>query len=490
MTHQRIVTTLATAAGTTSQEPETEGPSSLDTSTMAIFHEATIHLLLNIERFALEAIGHESDLDFEHDMSAPLASSNRSSTTSDQEPVESQEPARRMTILDMESRANRPSSSMPPYTTLRNTTTLFFPKNKWLRYCCALAVFVTTVLLLSGYYMFHLVAFDEDKAFIIAWYLEWILLPLGLSLPFSAPLHRALGYQDGRLSRSVCDRRLEILSQDQGTKILINYFLICLVFYTFGDCYFFYINVPGNKPLFPLYIIATVLNIGVIYGAMLLATITARAILTRLFSIEHEVDAALESVTTAMAYYGSNSSSNNAADHDRVVLLVSSTVDGSAQSRSSWLQAYQSIRHDMHGISESYGTRMLFVLLLFVIETSATIGSVWESIGESFDKVEVALMMTIFVANSSLLVVTFFSYAYIVTQCVHHIGPKLSMLAAARSGENQNQNLFMLAHTFLLAPIRLHVGNFEVSPEYANAMSFWFLGLFLVVFGLHMPGVE
>jgi hypothetical protein len=42
--------------------------------------------------------------------------------------------------------------------------------------------------------------------------------------------------------------------------------------------------------------------------------------------------------------------------------------------------------HDMHGISESYGTRMLFVLLLFVIETSATIGSVWESIGERFDK--------------------------------------------------------------------------------------------------------
>jgi hypothetical protein len=115
---------------------------------MAIFHEATIHLLLNIECFVLEAIGHESNLDFEHDTSAALESSHRSSTTSDQEPVESQEPARRMTILDME------KQYAPPYTTLRNTTTLFFPKNKWLRYWCALAVFVTTALLLSGYYLY------------------------------------------------------------------------------------------------------------------------------------------------------------------------------------------------------------------------------------------------------------------------------------------------------------------------------------------------
>jgi hypothetical protein len=42
---------------------------------------------------------------------------------------------------------------------------------------------------------------------------------------------------------------------------------------------------------------------------------------------------------------------------------------------------------------------------------------------------------------------------------------------------------------FLLAALRIHVGNFEVTPEYSNALTLWFLALLLYVFGLKAPGV-
>jgi hypothetical protein len=164
MTLQRSFTTQATAAGT-SQEPETEGPSSLDTITMAIFHEATIHLLLNIERFALEAIGHESDLDFEHDMNAPLTSSNRSST-SDQE-------------LCRVSRASKEDD----YSGIWKTAQIDYrpacpptPRCARLPHCSSqrtkgysIAALLPSLLLPPSFCLgticFHLVAFDEDKAF-------------------------------------------------------------------------------------------------------------------------------------------------------------------------------------------------------------------------------------------------------------------------------------------------------------------------------------
>ena len=73
--------------------------------------------------------------------------------------------------------------------------------------------------------------------------------------------------------------------------------------------------------------------------------------------------------------------------------------------------------------------------------------------------------------------------AYLVVQCQHHCGPKLSLLAARGYPE-----VHELALTFLLAPVKLHVGTFEVSPEYSNFVSVWFIGLFFYVFGIKIPG--
>jgi len=77
--------------------------------------------------------------------------------------------------------------------------------------------------------------------------------------------------------------------------------------------------------------------------------------------------------------------------------------------------------------------------------------------------------------------------AYLVTECKEHIGPKLSILACRRPTQRFYR---CLAATFLDAPVRFHHGNFELSPEYANALTFWFVGLFLLVFGLKLPGAE
>jgi len=49
-------------------------------------------------------------------------------------------------------------------------------------------------------------------------------------------------------------------------------------------------------------------------------------------------------------------------------------------------------------------------------------------------------------------------------------------------------DLNVLAQTFAHMPIHVHIGNFDVTSEYANALKAWF-GLFLVVFGMKLPQV-
>lgn len=77
----------------------------------------------------------------------------------------------------------------------------------------------------------------------------------------------------------------------------------------------------------------------------------------------------------------------------------------------------------------------------------------------------------------------FYSIAYLVVQCQHHVGPKLSLLAARGLPETRE-----LALTFLLAPVKFHVGTFEVSPEYSNFVSIWLIGLFFYTLGIKIPG--
>ena len=96
-----------------------------------------------------------------------------------------------------------------------------------------------------------------------------------------------------------------------------------------------------------------------------------------------------------------------------------------------------------------------------------------------------ALLLT-YSTNSIMICMSFYSIAYLIMQCSHHVGPKLAILAVRC--HDQAPRYQVLASTFLHAPIKVHVGIFEVTPEYASFIGLWFLALFLVVFGLKMPG--
>ena len=100
---------------------------------------------------------------------------------------------------------------------------------------------------------------------------------------------------------------------------------------------------------------------------------------------------------------------------------------------------------------------------------------------------DILAMLLAFTSNAIMIVGALYSTAFMVTQCAHHIGPNVAILAARFTDVPQ---LSIMSMMFLQAPIRLHVGNFEVSPEYANAIAMWFIGLFLVVFGIKIPGAE
>ena len=92
-----------------------------------------------------------------------------------------------------------------------------------------------------------------------------------------------------------------------------------------------------------------------------------------------------------------------------------------------------------------------------------------------------------YVANASTLLVSTFTASYIIVLCNHTIGPKLAILAALKTEVRQ---FAALSQAFLLAPVRLHVGNFELSSEYANGLTLWFVGLLLATVGLVAPGGE
>lgn len=152
-----------------------------------------------------------------------------------------------------------------------------------------------------------------------------------------------------------------------------------------------------------------------------------------------------------------------------------------------WLEAYRSIRHDIHELSETFGPRMLAALFFMILEFTTTITFMYEEMKDEFTGFFLFCLLASFGANATMISMVFFNMAFPVTRCSHHIGPKLSMIATKRSDNPQYQQL---ATTFLLAPVRVHVGNFEVSPEHANGVTAWFAALFLLVFGLTMPGLE
>lgn len=152
-----------------------------------------------------------------------------------------------------------------------------------------------------------------------------------------------------------------------------------------------------------------------------------------------------------------------------------------------WLNQYGELRHLMHDLSESVGAKYLILLFLFSVEVSSMIGTIWEAMRDGMTWSSTSFFLLAYVANATVVLLSTFSAAYIPVVCGHYIGPKLAMLVAV---QDEVPKFGALSQAFLLAPIRLHVGNFELSPEYSSALMFWFVGLMLACAGLVSPGSE
>ena len=324
-----------------------------------------------------------------------------------------------------------------------------------------------------------------------------------VSFPFASPLHRVLGLclsqeQQQQRASTTTDRRLQDLANDKGTIFVINLVCTSLIMYLVGEFFFFQKLVP-NAIMKAAYASSILFNIGIFYIAVLYVILTMRVALTRLFDIEKSVHSVLAQASTS--YRDAQPSPRYQTFEDDAAeqanpsptpppirgdnISASTAPPEIVQQVLNWGEDYQSIRFDVVNMSEHFGPRMLLGLFLFVLDSTSVIAVAWEALEESLSVGEIFCMLISFVSNVLVITAAFYSMAFLVTECAHHIGPALSMLSVKYPGVPEVQSL---ATSFLLAPIRVHVGNFEVSPEYSNAIVLWFIGLFLLVFGLKAPG--
>lgn len=329
----------------------------------------------------------------------------------------------------------------------------------------------------SLYYLFHAFRIDEDhQLFQSTWALEAINLAMLFTIPMSAPLHRMLGFSSPQTPQMTLLARLDDLENDLDSRRLIGTFIMLIVCYSIGDFAYWAPRMTSllDRALYP---IAILLNIGSIYTTLLWCTLVARIALMRLHVIEREVDEAVDNYVT------SSYESLNTSSHLQEIPENQAVKDLCER----WLQGYRSTRHDLHHLGKSFGRRFLVISFLWIVEVSSMVLVIFDEMSARMTVKQISLFLLIWCANCLAIILVLFNMAYIHTLCSHHIGPKLSMLAMRHA---QYPEYSALASTFLLAPIRLHVGNFEVGSEYANAITLWLFSLLLLIFGLKGPGAE
>jgi len=393
-----------------------------------------------------------------------------------------------------------------------------------------LLVLVTALI---GYYAFvHVYMIQtEDPVFITTWFYEWFMIPVLLTFSFCAPLHEALGVGHCGVHRSsnndtatssthravsvkedasVCTRqqrclvvrrdqylhRIRLLQRDPATQRLVVAVLVCYIVYVAGDASFF-IPLSPNKDTHIvtciLYLLAVLTNMAFIYQGFFLAILTMRAMVVRLHELERSVDTALQEQTLATVPRPSLSPSS----------LSAITTDGYAHHPQQsaiqgvpreqvldWTQQFQELRDDMQMLSNHFGVRMAIGITMFVVEASNMILNVWEAVGSTLTRQQIVLLLLMYAANAAILIMATFQAAYTVTLCTERIGPSIALLSLRTThSPDRAAELNVLAQTCMQAPIRLRVGNFHITGDYANALTAWFFGLFLVVFGMKLPTI-
>lgn len=298
----------------------------------------------------------------------------------------------------------------------------------------------------------------------------------------------------------VVQERLALLwHDDAGTRTILRLVAGCLALYWVSDFLYFAPTFAGGFASRVTYGVWLAGNIGTIYVALTLVTLAFRILLLRLRRIEHQVQQALrqdenrwDDPLRDYATFRHAAAASHNGDRPLATTLADdkqdnddddawrATLDGQVLQ---WSREYGCIRRHVHDIAHAMGRRLLVSVLLFVCEATSQLG-MWEHYHKQVSWKASMSLVGCYTSNAIVLTTMLLSMASLVTACAHQIGPALAQLAVRHA----NVRMQCLATTFLQAPIKLHVGLFEVGPEYANAIALWFLALFLVVFGLKMPG--
>jgi hypothetical protein len=369
-----------------------------------------------------------------------------------------------------------------PFPSFRSPS--WVPRSRMRRLALNLFLLFSTAALIAYYALVHIRYIQEDGVWHTSWFYEWFLIPILLSFSFAAPLHRALGYHDcgtsiTRQDYEKCQQRLELLQKDHTTQWLIVAVATCYVTYIVGDVAFFIPISPYSQVIstWPIYLLAVTTNIGFIYQAFLLTILTMRAFCVRLQEVERDIATVVASTTISAC----NNNNNNVSTPVVVVDIISDKV-------THWVDCYEELRNHMQSVSRHFGFRMVLGLTMFVVETSNLILSVWSSVGSTLTATQTVCLLLTYMASAVMLILTVFYTAHTATICAQSIAPRLAILSLRTHGNNHNLAA-VLAQAFVQMPIRLQTGNFNVTSEYANALTAWLFGLFLVVFGMKLPQV-
>lgn len=388
-----------------------------------------------------------------------------------------------------------------PFSSFRSQSKSWVPRSRMRRLFLNLFLLFSTAALIAYYALVHIRYIQEDGVWHTSWFYEWFLIPILLSFSFAAPLHRALGFHhhhDDCVTTAItrhdyekCQQRLELLQKDQTTQWLIVAVATCYVTYIVGDVAFFIPISPYYQVIstWPIYLLAVTTNIGFIYQAFLLTILTMRAFCVRLQELERDIATVVATTKSA-----SNNNNNNNNSVSSTTTTTTPGVDIILSDKvTHWVDCYEELRNHMHSVSRHFGFRMVLGLTMFVVETSNLILSVWSSVGSTLTATQTVCLLLTYMANAVVLMLTVFYAAHTATLCAQSIAPRLAVLSLRTNnddnGNAQHSSLAVLAQAFVQMPIRLQTGNFNVTSEYANALTAWLFGLFLVVFGMKLPQV-
>ena len=405
-----------------------------------------------------------------------------------------------------------------------------------------IAIFLAILIGCYAFVHVHVIQ-TEDRVFITTWFYEWFIIPVLLSFSFCAPLHQALGYRlnlrmptnvstgsrgtrrtnslssrdtnwelngnyeeygdtdddddqnekeaemNGNLQTSTNHQkqlyRQQQLEKDPATQRLVIAVVICYVVYIVGDAAFFIPLSPRHTHFttYLVYLLAVLTNMAFIYQGFFLAILTMRAMVVRLHDLETRVDAVLKEKTKSTTIAATSGPEDTAA-------ALRSHTDVPREQLLEWVQHFQELRDDMQILSNHFGVRLAVGITMFVVEASNMILNVWEAIGSTLTRQQTILLLLMYAANAAMLIMVTFQAAYTVTLCTERIGPSIALLSLRTAhSPDRAAELNVLAQTCMQAPIRLRAGNFHITADYANALTAWFFGLFLLVFGMKLPKI-